>query len=375
MVNLVIANNEVCMNLLEMCQKVKANVSQKGRTYPVGSVLALVVLGYMCNINSVAGISRFGRRLVKSQLRKLGFTKGRSPCHSTILETLNRIDVGDLEKIICEENSDADKNQIIDIDGKCLRGSKCMDEKALHVLGAFFNKVLSSVGQVMLTKEENEITAMLKLLETIDIKGKTITGDAIFAQKKIVEKIAEKGGSFVFTVKDNQENLKHEIEKAFAEVAPEKLQEYSEDADKAHGRIEERSIKMIEMPWEYNNEWRHIKKIACITRLRHKKVQGKWQKTEEEAYVITSCKAVSAQELLRINREHWSVENRIHWVRDVVFREDNCTVHKRTAAQVLTALRNVVIACIKKLSNAFTATREMFAHKPRLAFKLLFAPG
>jgi predicted transposase YbfD/YdcC len=363
------------MNILEICQKVKAKVSQKGRTYQVWSVLALVIVGLLSNINSVAGISRFGRRLVKSQLRKLGFTNGRSPCHSTILETLDRIDVSDLEKLIGEGTSDAVKNQIIDIDGKCLRGSKCMEEKALHVLGAFFNKILSSVGQVMLSSEENEITAMLKLLETIDIKGKTVTGDAIFAQKKIVDAIDKKEGNFVFTVKNNQENLKHELEKAFAEASPEKLEEYSEGANKAHGRIEERSIKMIEMPWEYNNEWRHIKKIGHITRVRHKKVQGKWQKTEEEAYVITSCNAVSAQELLRINREHWSVENRIHWVRDVVLGEDHCTVHKRTAAQVLTALRNVVIACIKKISDAFTATREKFAHKPRLAFKLLFAPG
>jgi hypothetical protein len=76
-----------------------------------------------------------------------------------------------------------------------------------------------------------------------------------------------------------------------------------------------------------------------------------------------------------VNRGHWSVENKIHWVRDVVLREDHCTVQKRTAAQVLTALRNVVIACITKISNTYTATREIFAHKPRLAFKLLFAPG
>lgn len=69
-----------------------------------------------------------------------------------------------------------------------------------------------------------------------------------------------------------------------------------------------------------------------------------------------------------------ALENSIHWVRDAVLREALCTVHKRTAAQVLTALRNVVIACIKKVSNAFTATREKFAHKPCLAFKLLFAP-
>jgi predicted transposase YbfD/YdcC len=374
MINLVMKSNEVSMNLLSMCHKVKANVSTRGRTYKVGSVLSLVALGYLCNINTAAGISRFGRRLTRSQLRKLGFTKYRSPCHSTILETLNRIDVSDLERTIYEEKSEADKNQIIDIDGKCLRGSKCMGEKGLHILGAFFNKMLSSVGQVMLSKEENEITGMLKLLETIDITGKTITGDAIFSQKKIVESIIEKGGDFVFTVKDNQENLKNEIKKAFAEVLPENLQEYSEGVDKVHGRIEERSIKMIEMPWEYNNEWRHIKKIGRITRVRQKKVKGKWHKTEEEAYVITSCKTVSAQELLKINREHWSVE-RIHWIRDVVFREDNCTVHKRTASQVLTALRNVVIACIKKISNTYTATREKFAHKPQLAFKVLFATG
>jgi len=362
------------MNLLELCQKVKAKVSKKGRTYQVWSILLLVLLGYLCNINSLAGISRFGSRLTRNQLRKLGFKKRKSPCLSTIIETLNRVEVDDLEALICQREGGAIKSQIINVDGKVLRGSKCMEEKALRILGGFCNELLSSIGQVMLSKEENEITAMLKLLENIDINGKTISGDAIFTQKSIVEKIAEKGGNFVFTVKDNQENLKREIEKAFEETPAYKVQEYSEEVMKAHGRIQERDIKMIEMPWEYNNEWRHIKKIGHITRRRHKKVEGKWRETTEKAYVITSLSTITAEQLLAINRGHWSVENMIHRTRDTVLREDNCTVHKTIVAQVLTSLRNVVIACIKKVSDAFTATREKLAHKTHLAFNLLLSP-
>ncbi len=363
------------MSLLEALQKVKANVSQKGRTYQVGSILSLLFIGYMCNINSVAGISRFGRRLTRSQLRKLRLPDGRSPCHSTILEILSRVDILDLDRCIREFSGSANDGQIINIDGKTLRSSKCMGKKALHILGAFCNDLLSSMGQELLSDADNEITAMPRLLEKLDIAGKILTGDAIFAQRSIVEKIVTSGGDFVLTVKNNQETLKRELEQAFEDTPDSKVQEYSEAPTKAHGRIEERSIKMIDMPWEYNNEWHHIKKIARITRCRHKKVRGQWKETEEEAYVITSLNSVTAKTLLSINRGHWSVENKIHWVRDVVLREDNCTVHKRSAAPVLTALRNLVISCIKKVSNAYTATRELYAHKPHLAFKLFLASG
>lgn len=363
------------MNLLEIFQKVKANVSKKGRTYKVESILSLIFVGLMCNINSIAGISRFGKRLTKKQLSKLGFPRGRSPCQSTILETLNRVDISDFIENFYKENSSTTETTVINIDGKSLRGSKCMTQKALHILGAFCSKLSSSIGQVTLSEGENEITAMLRLLEEIDVTGKTISGDAMFTQRNIVEKLASKGADFVFTVKDNQPNLKLEIKKAFSEATSNKIETYEEDFTKAHGRIEKRSIRMIEMPWEYNNEWQHIKKIAHITRCRFQKIQGKWEQTQEEVYVITSHKSITAKELLNINREHWSIENKVHWVRDVVLREDNCTVNKRSAPQMLTALRNAVISCIKKVSNAFTATRELYAHKPHLVFNQFFASG
>lgn len=124
---------------------------------------------------------------------KLGFTKVKSPCHSTITETLNRIDTADLERIIYKERSKENGSKVLNVDGKCLKGSKCQEEKALHMLGAFCHELLSSAGQVMLAEGENEITGMIKLLKTIDIKGKTVTGDAIFTQKNIVKVLLRKG--------------------------------------------------------------------------------------------------------------------------------------------------------------------------------------
>jgi len=250
------------MNILKKLSEIKSEISNQGRTYPMVGLILLVMVGLMSNCNSYASISRFGKRLGKKGLGLLGLPK--APVLSTISENIRKIEISSLEQILGEisEQIMPQKEKVVSMDGKRLRGSKRQAKDAKHLLGMFAHNSLHSYGQEELAAEDNEITAAIKLLEKVNLQGITITGDAIFAQRSLVQKIVEEKGNFLFTVKDNQENLKRDIQTAFLRNT---AKEYEEEVTKAHGRIERRSIAVIDMPWEYNNEWQHIKQIACVT--------------------------------------------------------------------------------------------------------------
>ncbi|HUI21893.1 MAG TPA: ISAs1 family transposase [Methylocella sp.] len=180
-----------------------------------------------------------------------------------------------------------------------------------------------------------EIPDALRLLERLDLKGKIVTGDAIFCQKSITAKIIERGGDYVFPVKDNQKSLKDDIETAFnAPVFP--LSRWDNGVEKAHGRIERRTSDVLPAKAAgIEREWPTVRQICRVKRWRRQKVNGKWREPQEETvYLITSLSpAVSPQALLRLNRDHWGIEI-MPRSKDVILGEDAT----RTAATTRPAI-------------------------------------
>lgn len=230
-----------------------------------------------------------------------------------------------------------------------------------HLLSALSQSMGVVLGQVGVNDKTNEINAMLDLLTALMLRGKVITGDALLTQHKIVKQIVEAGGDYLLVVKDNQPLLREDIQAVFE--TPHLLELTSQDLASEqsvrevnmHGnRIEQRVLRtssaLIDCYSGINEGeelWAGLEQVLRIERTITNKRTGRT--TNEVAYAITSLspeRATPAQ-LLRAWREHWHIENKLHWVRDVTFDEDRSTVRAGSIPQVMAALRNLAISLLR----------------------------
>ena len=208
----------MALQLKAILQRVPDPRGKQGQDYKLWSILGLIILSLLCGRRGMKAAFVLGRSLTRRQKAALGFVRGKSPCHATLTETLRVIDAQALADVLgslgLEQGAGA---QHIAIDGKTMRASKDSDGKAEHVLSAFCGDLQTVLGHEASRGKGLEIPDALKLLERLDVKGKIVTGDAIFCQKSIVAKIVARGGDYLLPVKDNQMTLRHDIKTAFNE--------------------------------------------------------------------------------------------------------------------------------------------------------------
>jgi hypothetical protein len=206
------------MNLRAVLEQVPDPRGKQGQDYRLWSILSLIAVSLLCGRRGLRAAFFFGRSLNKRQRSALGFVNGNTPCHATLTETLRAIDgraLADALGAVCFVEGGDQRH--IAIDGKTMRASKDGDGNATHVLSAFCAGLQSILGNEASRGKGMEIPDALKLLDRLDLKGRIVTGDAMFCQKSIVAKIVEKGGNYVLPVKDNQKNLRENIQTAFDE--------------------------------------------------------------------------------------------------------------------------------------------------------------
>lgn len=181
--------------------------------HPLPALLRLIILGKLCGRVTLKAAWRMAKRLSPELLVRLGFVQGKAPCYSTVTETFKQIDPHEIRLVFATavRGFGLENDEIIAFDGKALRGTHEEEHQAMKLLSAFCSRLQGIIGEVEVPEKHNEITAMLDLLETMDLEGIIATGDAAFAQKNICDKIVAKKGDFVFTVKENQPTLKARI--------------------------------------------------------------------------------------------------------------------------------------------------------------------
>lgn len=367
------------MNISNFLSKIKDERKARGRRYHLYAILRLIVCGLLCGANNVATIHRWGKQLTKETLANLGFRCGKLICYSNLTIVLRKIEPDSLAEVmrdIMNYLSDHDKNhKIIHIDGKFLRNSNCFGDKVYsQILTAFNEQFRATVGYQKI-EGRDEFGAMLKLLEKCNIKGAIITADATFSNQEILEIIVTKEANFAIALKGNEANLLDNTKKAFmtAEKQGLKIGSFTEPIDLLHGRIEQRTIEVIDMAFKYLNGHKHIKQLCRITRTREKKNKVD-SKSVETAYMITSLDSkFSPEYLLKLNRKHWSCENNLNWVKDNIFLEDKSTISVGNAPLVMSLLRSTAIYIIATISNKITETRELLNYNKNLLWKKLYS--
>ncbi len=205
-------------SLWDVFSKVPDPRDASGKRFPLQGILALTVAALLAGRQGLSAIARWGRGCSKRQLARLGIDRPKSPCHATYHNVFKALDAAVMEKALAGWSKDAlPAGAAVAIDGKTLRGSRYAEYPAVHLLCAYCDAVSGVLGQVPVeTSKENEITAAAELLKGVAVKGRIITGDAMFAQKSVCQTVLDGGGEYLVTVKDNQPSLREAIDNAFA---------------------------------------------------------------------------------------------------------------------------------------------------------------
>jgi predicted transposase YbfD/YdcC len=240
----------------------------------------------------------------------------------------------------------------IHLDGKTLRhtGRTTPKLKALHVVSAWAGQTGITLGQVAVDAKSNEITAMPQLLELLDLHDKIVTIDAMGCQKDIAEAIVVGGGDYILAVKDNQPTLHAAMHAAFA-TAPTPSARSSRlytTEDQGHGREEQRTVQVLPARGYLSAAqlavWLGVLSIVLVTRVVWCEATG--EESIEVSYFLSSLPP-QARRLGSAIRGHWSIENGLHWVLDVVFREDARRVYDRTTAENVAFLNRLALSLLR----------------------------
>lgn len=348
----------------------------QGRRYELLSVLLLCCVAVMCGYRSQAAIAEWGTNYGRKWLARLGIKRRRGPSQPTLHRIFKGIDCGQLERVLgqwaeqvmesCPPQSAA--LEAVAVDGKTLCGSRRQGALDAHLLSAVSHRLGVVMAQVAVADRTNEIGQVDELLAALVLEGRIITADSLLTQREIAQAIITGGGDYVLPVKENQPCLREDIALVFAESKL--LQDTITEArtiDQHGGRIEERRLRASTALFGYTDWPGHRQVLEVERRITHK---GTGKTRHEVAYAITSLpvERATARQLLKLWREHWHIENKLHWVRDVTFDEDRSQVRVGRIPQVMAVLRNVAISLLRVCGaeNIAAATRR-YAARPALA--------
>lgn len=240
--------------------------------------------------------------------------------------------------------------ETVSVDGKCSRGSRdeAAGKKAIHTVSAWANENELVLGQVKVDEKSNEITAIPKLLKLLDIAGCTVTIDAMGTQKKIATDIIDNKADYILGLKGNQGNLHDDVKTYINDQLDVKITDDSHQTKKTvdgdHGRIEERKFHLFtNLNWlEQKDDWAGLSGIGVV----ESSVEKKGKSSFERRFYITTHTCID--KFSKGVREHWGVENSLHWTLDVAFNEDRSTRRKGNSPANSTVLRHITLNLLKK---------------------------
>lgn len=319
------------------------------------NVLRLALFAVICYSESYDDMEGYAEdKLEELKSKGLVSPDCRVPSADTFRRLLNSVNPEQLNLCLqtyARDIIDVLAEKQIAIDGKKLRGmspSVKSSEKGLYILNAWVAENEICVGQVKVEDKSNEITAIPQMLDALDISDAVVSIDAIGTQRSLASLIVAKGGNYFLALKDNQRSLLTEVRDAFRINAP--ASEWSEE-ERGHGRREVRicqalPVSVLEKEPAYE-PWPFLKTIVRIERIRD--VNGKC--TKEEAFFISNEEYPKARYYAMLARGHWGIENKLHWVLDVTFKEDESRIRKNFGPQNMSTLRKLALGLVKQAKD------------------------
>lgn len=383
-------------------QGVTDHRAKRGRRYEAASVLTLILLAKLAGEQTLRGIAHWVQLREEWLQRVLSLPSTCVPCANTYRYICSHIDVDELNQTLGRFFAQASAatasgaevgdsvhatvlpasergQEQLSLDGKCLRGTceagASPAASACYVLALYNVTHRHVLRQIIIDGPGDEQPAGVDLLHRLDLRHCVITADALHTRPVLCQQILAQGGDYLLIAKENQPTLHQEIALLFSEKPVPWLPERQiRQVSKGHGRLETRHLRISHELNDYLMP--HWPAVAQVFQLERHVVRR--QRTSVEfTYGLTSLPAAAAppQRLLQLLRQHWHIENRLHWRRDTRLREDACRVRSGRAPYTLAALNNTVLALMDYLgvTNVLTQFRIFSAH-PHAALNLLLAP-
>ena len=328
---------------------------RRGVRYPLAVLLTIAVLAKLAGYSGARAIADWATLRAEVLADAFDLPRPRMPHlttwtrvfgHAVVLEAFEQA-VAQISAPSSSAEVPARGSLQVCLDGKTLRGSIPLGQSSgVHLLAAYQAEQGVVLTQMAVDVKANEIVVAPEVLDQLELTGVVVSGDAMFAQRRLSTQIVEAGGDYFWWVKDNQPSLRADLELLFTDEyvcagwsVPAVDFTTAATIEKGHGRLEQRVLTASSMLVEYQ-DWPYLAQVVKVERTRTTKLK----ETHEVAYGITSLPAsdADAARLLTLGRGHWRIENGLHYRRDVTLQEDASQVRRGHAPQVLAALNNLV---------------------------------
>src|SRR6266581_1740772 len=396
--------------------QVKDPRRKQGQRFALTAMLLLGLAAILSNHVSELAIAQWGAAQSDEVKKALGFEKGKTPHQTTIQRLFRKLNIEEIEAAfrsiflqIFEKKKEERGACAVAIDGKVQKGRLKFEEKdsyPIHAVSIVEHEtgIVLTQGHVEKTdkemeskqvdkdmkieqeekdeqeekKQKSELAVAYRLILQIDWKGKVLTGDALYCQRCLCAALLLAGGDYLFIVKKNQPQLYEDLRLLFAPLPSTKRagegilklpEQQAQTTDKGHGRLEIRSIR-VSCQLKGYSDWPGLEQVFEIRR----RWQSKGQWHEDVRYGVTSLPATVAipQRLLKLKRGHWTIENRLHYVKDVTMGEDRSTVHADNGPKIMAALRNTAVSLLRRAGFSTIAARMRYnCGHPEAALQVL----
>jgi predicted transposase YbfD/YdcC len=325
---------------------------ERTKHHRLNDMIFIAICAVICGADGWVQIELFGNSKLKWFRTFMDLPNG-IPSHDTFGRVFAKLDPEQFERCFSRWTAalaECKDGRLVALDGKAIRRSldKAAGKAAIHMVSAWCQDNHLVLGQVACQAKSNEITAMPKLLKLLDLRGAVVTADAMHCQRSLAKHIVAAGGDYILQVKDNQPQLHEDLKLLFAEGLGDDCQhvtfETAEQPHKGHGRMETRRCWLVRNVGWLAARWPGIRCVACVERTRE--IHGEIS-TELHYYISSLGPPTSAEAFLNYTRDHWSVENCLHWVLDVQFREDDRRIRKGYGAENYSRLDRIALNLLK----------------------------
>jgi predicted transposase YbfD/YdcC len=326
--------------------------SVRNRKHMMGEILLTTLCAAVCGAEGWQDVEDFGNAK-REYLRQFFPFKNGIPSDDTFRRFFRALNPDQFQSLFRDWIRSFQPNLdqgVIAIDGKSSRHTFDQDKKMLHMISAYASESGLVLAQEKVDEKSNEITAIPKMLEWLDVRGSLVTIDAMGCQVDIAQTIISKEGDYIFSLKGNQGSLKEDVQaylddqEVIRDLAPHTA------CDKGHGRLETRVCWVthdVEWLHELHPKWSTIHSLIRIDSTREMNTKI----TKESRYYISS-RVLTSEKALRSIRDHWSIENKLHWVLDMSFGEDQSRIRKENAPQCMAIIRHIALNLLQSQKNS-----------------------